>query len=352
MARLICAMVAGLALSCTLFPGWALAEAGAGPPKESSEVLATVDGEPITEAAAGDTARAAIHQAKTALYDARRRAAEEVIGNILLEREAKRRGITLEQLLVAEVYSKVGQIPPQEIKDFYTANQARIQQPLEKVAPEIERYLKNQRAASWRASLVNELKKGSKIAFLIEPLRVRVSVTGPSKGPASTPVTIVEFSDFQCPFCARAVPVLKQVSDTYGDQVRIVYRDFPLDTIHPQARKAAEAARCADEQGKFWEYHDKLFANQQALGVEGLNKYAEELGLDRKAFAACLTSSKVREAVERDVQDGQKAGVRGTPTFFVNGRPFAGVPSFDAIRSVIDEELQRGEPRNIQSKAP
>jgi len=346
MGSLNCAMVVALTLGFALTPGWAHAAAGAEPQKEAGEVLATVDGEPITEAAVGDAARAAIQQAKTALYEARRRAAEEVIGNMLLEREAKRRGIILEQLLDAEVYSKVGQISSQEVKDFYTANQARIRQPFETVAPEIERYLKNQRAASWRVSLVNVLKKRSKIAFLIEPPRVRVNATGPSKGPATALVTIVEFSDFQCPFCAEAVPILKQVADTYGDKVRIVYRDFPIDAIHPQARKAAEAARCAQEQGKFWEYHDKLFANQQALGVEALNKYTEEVGLNGNAFAACLSSAKVREAVERDIQDGQKAGVGGTPTFFVNGRPFVGVPSFDIIRTVIDEELQRVAPRD------
>lgn len=352
MARRICAAVVVLAFSSAGPPEWARAEAGTAPQKESSEVLATVDGEPITEAGAGETARGAIQQAKTALYEARRRAAEEAIGTTLLEREAKRRGIAPQELLEAEVYSKVGQVPPQEIKDYYVANQARIRKPFQVVAAEIERHLKDRRAASWRANLVNELKKASKIVFLIEPPRVNVSATGPSQGPATAPVTIVEFSDFQCPFCAQAVPVLKQVSDGYGDRVRIVYRDFPVAAIHPQAAKAAEAARCADEQGKFWAYHDKLFANQQALDLEGLRTHAAEVGLDGGAFAACLTSSKFKEAVEKDFREGQKAGVGGTPTFFVNGRQYLGVPSFDAIRSVIDEELQRAGARDVRLKAP
>lgn len=317
----------------------------------AGEVLATVDGVPITEAGLGDAARAAIHQAKTGLYEARRKAAEEAVGTILLEREARRRGVTLEQLLDAEVYSKVGQISPQEVKDFYVANQARIRQPLERVGPEIERHLKNQRAASWRAALVSELRKGSTIALLIDPPRVRVGASGPSRGPATAPVTIVEFSDFQCPFCAQAGPILRKVADTYGDRVRIVYRDFPLDT-HVQARKAAEAARCADEQGKFWEYHDTLLANQQALDVDALKNYAEQLGLDVTAFSACVTSSKFRNAVDDDRQEGQRLGIGGTPTFFVNGWSFVGVPSFDAIRAVIDEELQRVAARESRPKTP
>lgn len=351
MGRVFWAMAAALALGSGVLPGSGRAEVGS-EADTSVEVLATVDGEPITEARATDAARAAIHQARTGLYQARRRAAEEAIANLLLAREAKRRGITLDQLLAAEVDSKVGQIPPQEVKDFYAANRARIRQPFDRVTGEIEQYLKNQRAASWRAGLVSALKQQSKIAFLIEPPRVRVSATGPSRGPASAPVTIVEFSDFQCPFCAQAVPILRQVSDAYGDRVRIVYRDFPLDSVHPLARKAAEAARCADEQGKFWDYHDKLFASQPALEIDGLKKYAQEIGLDGSAFAACLSSSKFKNAVDKDVQEGQKAGVDGTPTFFVNGRPFVGVPSFDTIRGVIDEELQQVAASDGPPKSP
>lgn len=319
-----------------------------------SEVLATIDGQPITEALAEEAAPA-IHQARTALYEARRRAAEEAIGKILLEREAKRRGITVEQLLETEVYSKVGQIASEEVRRLYEANQARLQQPFEKMAADLERYLRNQRAASWRASLVSELRKGARIEFLIDRPRVRVDAIGPSRGPSEAPVTIVEFSDFQCPFCANAGPVLKQVLDAYRDQVRVVYRDFPIDAIHPQARKAAEAARCADEQGKFWEYHDKLFTNQQALGADGLKRYAEKLGLDTNAFAVCLDSAKFKAAVENDRRDAEKAGVSGTPTFFVNGQQFVGVPSLEAIRKVIEEELQRvarrgSSPSDVESR--
>lgn len=352
MARLRCAIVAGLALIWTAFPAAGHSARDAAPVKESSEILATLDGQPITEEMAEAASGALLHQARASLYEAQRMAAEEAIAKILLEREAKRRGITLEKLLDTEVTAKVGEISPQELKDFYTQNQARIQQPFEKVAKEIERHLKNQRAASWRASLVNELKKQSKIKFLIDPPRMGIAAIGPSKGPATAPVTIVEFSDFQCPACARSQSVLKRVLDTYGDKVRLVYRDFPADGVHQQAREAAEAARCAEEQGKFWEYHDKLFANQQSLQVAALKKYADEVGLNGKVFESCLISSKFKETIAKDIQAAQKAAVGGTPAFFINGRPLLGALPFEAFQQYIDEELERVAPPKVESKIP
>lgn len=369
MVRLISALAAGLAIIvfsshlssflvkgtrqlCTVFLGWAHAAPDAEHVKGPSKILATLDGQPITEKEAEEATGALLHQARISLYEAQRMGVEEVIAKRLLEREAKRRGITLERLLDTEVYAKVGEISPEEVKAFHTQNQARIQQPLEKVAKEIERHLKNQQAASRRASLVNELKKQSKIRFLLDPPRISVSDTGPSKGPATAPVTIVEFSDFQCPACARSQSVLKRVLDTYGDKVRLVYRDFPADGAHREARQAAEAARCAEEQGKFWEYHDKLFAHQQALQVADLKRYAEEVGLDGKVFEACLTSSKFKETIAKDIQAAQKAAVGGTPAFFINGRPLLGALPFEAFQQYIDEELERVAPPKVESKVP
>lgn len=319
--------------------------------RATSEAIATIDGRVITEADINEKWAGAIRQARANLYEVQRRAAQEVIGGVLLEREAKRRGISLQEFLDTEVYAKVGEIPPEDVKSLYFANAARIQEPFEKVAPQLERYLREQRAESWRVSLVSRLEKSARIEFLIEPSRVKVSAQGPSQGSPTAPVTIVEFADFQCPFCARAVPVLKQILERDGDRVRLVYRDFPIEALHPYARKAAEAARCASEQGKFWDYHDKLFASQSALDREALERYAADLQLDSKTFAGCLASDKYREAIDQDIRDGEKAGVGATPTFFVNGRLLVGVPSAPVIQSMIDEELQRTALR-IQSKGP
>jgi len=163
----------------------------------------------------------------------------------------------------------------------------------------------------------------------------------PSIGPANAPVTIIEFSDFQCPFCARAEPTVNQILSTYKDKVRLVYRDFPL-SFHQYAQKSAEASECSDEQGKFWEYHDLLFEKQQewsSIGITKMKDYAAQLNLDSKKFNDCLDSGKYSSEVQKDFEDGQKAGVSGTPAFFINGILISGAQPFENFKKVIDAEL-------------
>jgi protein-disulfide isomerase len=174
------------------------------------------------------------------------------------------------------------------------------------------------------------------------PQRTEIDTAGyPARGPATAPVTIVEFSDFECPFCGRLFPTLKAVENIYLDRVRIVYRQFPLRRIHPLAQKAAEASLCANEQGRFWEMHDSLFGDQEHLTVDALKARAVELKLDTAAFNACLDSGKKVAAIDKDIADGAKAGVTGTPTMFINGRMMVGAQPYAQIQAVIEEELQR-----------
>ncbi|HVQ12823.1 MAG TPA: thioredoxin domain-containing protein, partial [Vicinamibacterales bacterium] len=146
---------------------------------------------------------------------------------------------------------------------------------------------------------------------------------------------------FQCPFCQRVAPTLKQVKQKYGDKVRVVWKDFPLTQIHPQAFKAGEAAHCASEQGKFWEYHDRLFANQQLLQPNDLKQHAADLGLDSKAFDSCLDSSKYGERVRDGVAEGSRLGVNSTPMIYINGRALSGAQPYETFVNVIDEELSK-----------
>lgn len=161
------------------------------------------------------------------------------------------------------------------------------------------------------------------------------------KGGKDAKVTIVEYSDFECPFCGRAFPTVEQVMETYGDDVRLVYRHFPLNSIHPQAQKAAEASECAADQGKFWDYHDKLFANQDGVsaGVTQFKKWAVELGLNAAKFNSCLDSGDKAAAVQEDADSGSAAGVTGTPAFFINGVSVVGAQPFSTFKQVIDEQL-------------
>lgn len=169
-----------------------------------------------------------------------------------------------------------------------------------------------------------------------------VEIAGaPMRGPEDAPVTIVEFSDFQCPYCSRVTPTLERVMNDYDGKVRLAFRQFPLTNIHPMAQKAAEASLCAHEQEKFWAMHDAMFADQGNLGVDALKSKAGELGLDAEQFAACLDSGKYAEEVSSDMKAGQAAGVSGTPAMFINGRFISGAVPYEQVAEVIDDELQR-----------
>jgi protein-disulfide isomerase len=161
----------------------------------------------------------------------------------------------------------------------------------------------------------------------------------PIRGPEDARITIVEYSDFQCPFCARVIPTLDQIRETYGDDVRLVYKHLPL-RIHPEAPGAAAASVAAQQQGKFWEMHDKIFANQQQLSDAAYVAFARELGLDVERFEADRKSAAVRQRIDADEAEANRLGVSGTPAFFINGRFLSGAQPFEAFQRVIDEELK------------
>jgi protein-disulfide isomerase len=160
------------------------------------------------------------------------------------------------------------------------------------------------------------------------------------KGPKNAPVTIVEFSDFQCPFCKTVVPTLEALQKQYGSKLKIAFKNQPLP-FHTNARLAAAASLAANAQGKFWEYHDKLFANQQALDRPSLDKYAAELGLDMGKFKSALDSNKFDAQITADATEATWAGVDGTPTFFINGRRLVGAQPIDEFKAIIQDELKK-----------
>jgi protein-disulfide isomerase len=191
-------------------------------------------------------------------------------------------------------------------------------------------------------SFVLKLRREHGYKPLLEPARSNIQTAGhPSKGPADAPITIVEFSDFECPYCSGLLPTLRDIEQNYKEKVRIVYRQFPLTNIHPQAQKAAEASLCANEQNKFWQLHDAMFADQANLGVDALKKHAAALAMDTAAFSTCLDSGKHRDAVVASLKEGSDAGVDGTPALFINGRFLAGNQPYGEIEKIIEDELLR-----------
>ena len=279
------------------------------------------------------------------LYEGRRNALDEIIADMLISQAAKAKQLSPEAFTDAEVEKRAKKITDSDVVAFYQSNIGQMQgRSLEQMTPAITRFLEQQEEQSARQALVNELKKsGPPVRILLAAPRAEISLLAedPIIGNTKAPVTIVEYSDFQCPFCLRAAPTLKRLREAYGDKVRVVWKDFPLTQIHPQAFKAAEAGHCAADQGKFWEFHDKLFGNQQALQPEFLKQYAKDSGMDASKFDSCLDSSKYAERVRDSVAAGARLGVSSTPTVFVNGRMLEGAQPYEAFAAVIDEELAK-----------
>jgi protein-disulfide isomerase len=267
--------------------------------------------------------------------------AREMVEERVLSLEAAAAGKSSEQLLTENV--KAAEVTDADVDAFYVQLQAQRPQglpPKESIAGQIKTHLQGQKQQEARNAYLDTLRTKYKAETILSEPRLEVAADGPARGPATAPVTIVEFSDFECPFCARVVPTLEQVKEKYGDQVRIVFRQYPLD-MHPNAAKAAEASLCAQDQGKFWEMHDAMFADQKKLAVADLKATAGTLGLDAAAFGSCLDSGKHAGQVKADFKAGTLVGVSGTPALFVNGRFLNGAVPFEAIAEVIDEELAR-----------
>ena len=267
---------------------------------------------------------------------------DQIVADKLIAAEAAKENKTIDQLLQAEVESNIDTPSNDEVEAFYNANKERIPIPKEQALPQVKQYLMERSRSRYRDMLLTRLKKDFGFKSYLEPLRAQVATDGfPTQGPASAVVTIVEFSDFECPYCGGLFPTLKQVEKNYPDTVRIVYRQFPLANIHPHAQKAAEASLCAADQNKFWEFHDSMFGNQRELSVADLKQRAVDLKLDTAKFNSCLDSGEKAPVIQADIDAGSRAGVSGTPALFINGRFLSGNQPYGEIKAVIDDELQR-----------
>jgi protein-disulfide isomerase len=313
------------------------AAAGAGTP----QVVAEIAGKPVTLAELEEALAPQLAQLDRQRQQLLVDGLDGLVEQKLLEAEAASRGVSVEDLFQSEIEAKAGEVTDADAQAFYEANKARINRPIEQMMPQIKNYLANQKRAELRDGLLAGLRAKHATRILLEPVRADVDdPTAPAKGPANAPVTIVEFSDFQCPYCTRVNPAIAQTLQVYGDQVRVVFRQFPLN-IHPQAQKAAEGSLCANDQGKFWELHDAMFADQRNLSVDQIKAKAAAVGLEAESFATCLDSGKYAPKVAADMAAGSAAGVSGTPALFVNGRFLNGAVPFEQIAKLVDDELAR-----------
>lgn len=315
-------------------------------PEDGARVFATVNGENITSAKIEDDLRAFIFNVQEEIFKLRKSALDVRINDILLEQESQNRKVTTRALLDAEVAGKVKKVTEADARDFYDKNKDKIQGDFQQLKDKIINYLGQLEEQKAESTFADQLRKSAKIqTYLKEPEAPVLSIATddrPARGKEGAPVTIIEFTDYQCPSCGALHPIVEQLTGEYGDKLRLVIRDFPLDR-HENAFKAAEAAEAAREQGKYWEYIDILFHNQNALGVDKLKEYATQLGLDRTKFDRGLDSGKFAEQVKRDLNDGNRLGIDSTPTVFINGRKFTGEKTHDSLKAAIDSLLKDSE---------
>jgi protein-disulfide isomerase len=268
-----------------------------------------------------------------------------MVDDYLLQQAAEKQKLSVAQYLKDETEDKAAAgIDEKAAHKFYNENKDKLPTlktagSFDKIKDRLVAALRQQAAQQKRAELLTRLRKQAGVKILLEPPRMEVASGGhPAFGPGNAPVTIVEFGDFQCPFCRAAESTVKAVQHRYGDRVGLVYVDFPLN-FHNHAMQAANAARCAGEQDKFWQYHDALFADQSKLAAADLKATAKKLGLDPSKFDACLDQARYQSGINHDVELGSKLNVTGTPTFFIDGRSLVGAQPETKFTELIDEEL-------------
>jgi predicted DsbA family dithiol-disulfide isomerase len=303
-------------------------------------VVAKVNGTNITEKEVDDSVVSQLFPLEQQIYAVRKAALENLITRIVLENEARKRGITIDQLKEQLTAGKV-EVSSSEVEKVYSENASVFGAMSPDEAKERLRLdLETQARMKQYRDALAELRKNSHIEWSLEEPRLPSidAETGPSTGPKSAAVTIVEFSDFQCPYCRGSQSALKQVQQNYGNEVRLVFKHLPLD-IHAEAFASAQAAFCAGEQSFFWKYQDALFASD-SLSAEAFNKIASNLGLNVPKFKACLDSESSRTAILKDVRQAQQFGISSTPTFIVNGKIVRGAIAFEDFKTIIERELK------------
>lgn len=304
-------------------------------------VVARVNGIRITQNEVDNSAISQILPLEQQTYAVRKVALENLVVRTILEQEAKRQGVSVEDLRRRLTAGKI-EILPSQVEELYAENASVFASMSPDEARErLKLDLENQaRMQNYRAAILR-LKETSRIELLLEEPRLPSAVDidrAPAIGSPNAVITITEFSDFQCTYCRESQTVIKQILNHFRNEVRLFFKHLPLDN-HAEAFASAQAAFCAGEQGFFWPYHDALFAAND-LSSEGLTSKASDLGLSVPKFKACSSSESSRIAVRKDMQEAKRIGLNSTPTFIVNGRLVRGAISFEEFKTIIDRELK------------
>lgn len=335
--RAMLALVLGCALThCAVGQGR--------PASSSGEPIAIIDGQPIYESQLPSDEQAQLQRMLQQVYSVKLRALHAVLDQKLVEAAARKKGVSAQDLVKTEVLAGVADPTDDQVSAYYREHPNLSGQPYDQIKDKIRQGMKEveiQRARLlYTQGLFQQAVDDGELTVLMRPPKVDITADPARiKGDVKAPVTIVEFSDFSCVYCRRAEATMNDLLAKYPGKVRIAYRDFPLSNLHPHAKLAAEASRCAGEQGKYWQYHDLLFATLDKQTHEDLLANARTLQLDDKQLEACLASGRYRPSVEQDMQLGTRGGVIATPGFFINGTFIDGAQPAAAFEKVIDHEL-------------
>jgi protein-disulfide isomerase len=305
------------------------------------KAVALIAGKPISDKDLEQRAAPRLRELNSKIFEVKQKTLNDMIDEQLLNLEAGRVKLSVQQLLVREVDSRVVAPTPAEVDSYYLGIKDRIGLPLEEVRPKILDFLTETRRRSAYDDFLSRLRSREKVVVLLEPPRAVVAIDPARiRGPANAPITIVEFSDFECPYCGRVEDTVRQLTSRFPTQIKLAYRDFPSD-FHSRAEAAAEASRCALAQGKYWPYHDLLFDNQQHLQSSDLSNYALQVGMDPKRFDECVMHKTYAADIQHDLDAGQELGITGTPAFFINGILLSGAVPLEEFVGSIERELLR-----------
>ncbi len=281
-------------------------------------------------------------QLKNQEFQIKSKAIRQIVAERLLRAEALKAGMTRDQYYAEQITSKVVEPPKERVDQILKQYRSRLPGTDEEARAQVVKALQQQQVQQLETALQARLVAGANLKVLLEPPRFPVAIdpADPSRGPEDAPVTIVEFSDFQCPYCARVQSAVSKLFDDYPGKIRLVFKDMP-SPAHPRARPAAQAAACAQKQGKFWELHSWMFSHQKELGDNAIANEAKTLGLDMDAFKACLSKHEADQKIDADLREARLLGATGTPTFFINGRMLSGAQPPSEFESIINDELAR-----------
>ncbi|HKV55627.1 MAG TPA: thioredoxin domain-containing protein [Candidatus Binataceae bacterium] len=335
------------AIVITALPGLSglACASGSGP----ETVVATVGSHSFTESEVDS-------KVASQIYDLRKQALDQLIDDYVVDQAAKKAHMKPDEYLDQQVKSSTSRVTEAETKQFYDEHKSQLDSQtgnhsFDQIKPRLMAALQREQDRTGQETVIQRLRSQQRVQVLLEAPHVKVASAGhPTAGSPNAPITIVEFGDFQCPFCRAAENQVKQVQKKYGKEVKVVYLDFPL-SFHPHAMDAARAALCAGDQNKFWQYHDALFDDQKKLGADDLKQTAAKLGLDKAKFDSCFASDAHDAAIQKDMAEGRALGVTGTPTFFINGQELVGAQPLPKFDEAITEELARAKQAGSQNEA-